>query len=173
MVGILSSLSGPARSVAIVLGLAFAALPACGVHGLSFVQDERVDIVAPRDRHEATLPVTVDWTVKDFPVGAGQGSFGVFVDRAPQPSGKTLAWLFRGDAGCRGSSKPLCAKRDFLAQRNVFSTTRTAFTVENVNRQPDNGRRRQFHEVTVVLLDHAGRRVGEGAWSVQFEVPKL
>ena len=144
---------------------------ACGVHGLSFVQDKRVDIVSPKDRSKARLPVTVDWTVKNFAVGPDAGSFGVFVDRSPQQAGKTLAWAFRGNASCKGSDgRQLCETADFLAEQGVFRTTDTAFTLSRVSRLTGNERKRQFHEVTVVLLDAAGKRVGEGAWSVQLEV---
>jgi len=145
-------------------------LPACGFHGLSFVQDERVDIVRPHDRGKVSLPVRVRWTSKDFPVGAGKGSFGVLVDRTPQRPGKTLSWIFRGDDACKGSSAALCAQPQFLAQRNVFQTTDKAFTIDQVARLTGSESGRQFHEVTIVLLDAAGRRVGEGAWSAQFEV---
>ena len=139
---------------------------ACGVHGLSFVQDKRVDITAPRERSKVTLPVSIAWTVKNF-----HGSFGVLVDQAPPRSGETLPWLFRGLDTCRGDTgKALCQTRAFLAGRNVFETARPRFTVDHVDRFTGNDRRRQFHEVTVVLLDAQGRRVGEGAWSVQFEV---
>ena len=134
------------------------------------MQDRRVDIVRPRDRDEARLPVRVEWSVKDFATGAGRGAFGVFLDRAPQPSGKTQAWLFRGDDACKGSGKSVCATPEFLAQRNVYRTTSNRFTVTNVARVPDNEGRREFHEVTIVLLDREGRRVGEGAWSVQFQL---
>jgi hypothetical protein len=139
---------------------------ACGVQGLSFVQDKRVDITAPRERSKVTLPVDVTWTAKHY-----TGSYGVLVDQAPPRSGKTLPWLFRGSDSCRGETgKALCESRAFLGERNVFETTKTRFTVERVIRFTGTDRRRQFHEVTVVLLDAAGRRVGEGAWSVQFEV---
>jgi hypothetical protein len=143
---------------------------ACGVHGLSFVQDKRVDVVRPHDRSKVRLPLTVGWTVKDFSVGPGAGSFGVFVDRSPQPSGRTLTWLFRGDRGCTGSGAAACATPDFLAQRNVYRTTDTNFTVDQVTRLTGSQAGRPLHEVTIVLLDAAGKRVGEGAWSVQFEV---
>jgi hypothetical protein len=163
------SLNARVRIIALVVGL-LAVLPACGVHGLSFVQDDRVDIVRPDDRSEVALPVRVGWTVQDFAVGPGKGSFGVFVDRTPQRPGKTLAWLFRGDSSCKGTSARLCTTPQFLAQRNVFRTANRSFTVEQVSRLSGTQAGRQFHEVTVVLLDEAGRRSGEGAWSVQFEV---
>jgi len=143
---------------------------ACGVHGLSFVQDKRVDVVHPDDRSTVELPVKVQWTAKDFPVGPGAGSFGVFVDRAPQPSGENLAWLVRGEAGCKGASAATCATPEFLGQRSIYQTDDTSFTVDQVSKLTGSQAGRQFHEVTVVLLDKDGTRVGEGAWSVQFEV---
>ena len=66
--------------------------PACGVEGLNFVQDDRVTITAPRDRAEVRLPVTIRWKAEDF-----DGTYAVFVDRAPVPPGETLAWLARDD----------------------------------------------------------------------------
>jgi hypothetical protein len=171
MIAILDRLMAPARSARIAMvALALGVAPACGVSGLSFVHDDRVDIVRPDDRSEVRLPVTVRWTVDDFAVGPGEGSFGIFVDRNPQPSGKTLAWLFRGDSGCKGTGARVCATPEYLGQRSVYRTTRTAFTVEQVNKLTGSQAGRELHEVTVVLLDGSGRRVGEGAWSVQFEV---
>ena len=153
--------------------VAVIATGACGVNGLSFKTDDRVDIVRPDDRAKVTLPATVSWTVKDFAVGPGRGAFGVFLDRSPQRSGKRLAWLFRGDKSCKGpDGKALCETADFLAQRGVYQTDATHFTVEQVQKLAGNERSRQFHELTVILLDRDGNRVGEGAWSVQFEVPK-
>jgi len=145
---------------------ALALLPACAVHGLSLVADDRVDIVSPADRSDVSLPVTVAWEVDDFGVGPGGGSFGVFVDRPPQPPGHTLAWLFRDADDCAGVVG--CPDDAYLALRDVHRTTGTSFTVERVT--PASGERRHFHEVTVVLLDAGGRRVGEGAWSVQFAI---
>jgi hypothetical protein len=143
---------------------------ACGVHGLSFVQDKRVHVVRPDERSKVDLPVTVRWTVKDFAVGPGAGSFGVFVDRPPQPSGKPLAWLVRGEAGCEGTRAASCTTAEFLAQHNIFQTHDTSFHVDQVDKLTGSEAGRQFHEVTVVLLDANGERVGEGAWPVQFEV---
>lgn len=143
---------------------------ACGTHGLSLVQDQRVDVVHPDDRSKVELPVTVRWTVKDFAVGPGAGSFGVFVDRAPQPVGKPLSWLVRGEAGCTGADAANCATPEFLAQHSIFQTRDTSFLVDQVNKLTGSEAGRQFHEVTVVLLDANGARVGEGAWPVQFEV---
>ena len=145
-------------------------LPGCAVRGLAFVEDTRIDIVRPKDRSEVRLPVTLRWTVEDFAVGAGRGSFAVLVDRAPPRPGKTLAWLFRGDVGCKGAAAARCGAPEFLADRSIFTTTDTSLTLNRVPRLAGNESQRQLHEATLVLLDGAGRRVGESAWSVQFEV---
>jgi hypothetical protein len=51
----------------------------------------------------------------------------------------------------------------------VYQTTEKSFTVEQVARLAG-GSTNRLHEFTVVLLDAHGKRVGEGAWSVQFKV---
>lgn len=146
-------------------------LSGCGVHGLDFVKDERVDIVAPVDRSKVTLPVHVRWSAHGVDVGPDAGAFGVFVDRAPPPPGQSLSWPFRNDIACKAADgRRLCASQTFLAGRGVHRVTATAFRVDHVSRLTGNDRSRQFHEVTVVLLDGHGRRRGEGAWSVEFEV---
>ena len=155
--------------------LAALLLPACGVTGLSFRQDERVTIVSPEDRATVRLPFTVDWEVTEFEVTGETGStdpdrgyFGVVIDRDPQPPGEPLAWFVRDDIQCRPEVG--CPDEDYLASRRVYSTTATEFTVDVL---PDTERledRREFHEFVVILLDGTGRRIGEGAWAVEFEV---
>ncbi len=149
-------------------------LPGCGVSDLSFREDTRVEITAPKDRAEVRLPLTVTWTVHDFDVtgktaggGKDAGYFGVFVDRAPQPPGQTLEWLVRDDKLCRPEEG--CPDAAYLAERNIHSTTETEFTID---RLPDFTQRelREFHEIIIVLLDTAGRRIGESAFAVEFQV---
>jgi hypothetical protein len=146
--------------------LCLAVLPACSrLDGLAFREDTRVDVVAPHDRAKVALPITVRWTSR-----APVHLFGVFVDRSPMPPGKTLDWFARDDDACKGT--PGCPSVEYLAERNVFSTTRPSFTVERLLDTQRDGQRREFHEVTVVLLDGAGRRIGESAWSVEFQVKR-
>lgn len=155
------------------LAVAVAALSACGVHGLSFKADNRLEIVRPKDRDEVQLPLTIEWQLKGDSVGPGRGSFGLVLDQAPPRTGETLAWLFRGDRSCRGDTgKAYCQTPEFLATRRVYDTTKPRFTIDILPQLSGNDRRRQFHEFTIVLLDAHGRRVGEGAWSVQFQVPR-
>ena len=82
----------------------------CVPHGLAFVQDKRVDVVAPKSHSTVRLPVTIRWTVHDFRVtgpshssNPDAGYFGVFVDRAPVPPGKPLSYVAHGDQLCQAT----------------------------------------------------------------------
>lgn len=124
-------------------------IAACGYSGLAFRQDERVTIVEPDDRSRVTLPLTVSWEVRDFAFGPGEGAFGVLLDEAPPRPGETLDSI-----------------SGHLTGRAAFTTMDTFLRIERVAPLgPDDG---SFHEITVVLLDESGRRVGEGAWTVEF-----
>ena len=155
------------RRIALLVAIA-SLVSGCGVSGLAFRQDDRLTFVTPDDRAEVTLPVTVTWEVDDFDVGDGAGSFAVFVDRAPQPPGKTLAWLARDDDSCRADDG--CPGTDWFAERDVFPTTDTELTIERLPAATDG--RRELHEVTVVLLDEQGRRVGETGWTLELQVER-
>lgn len=135
------------------------------MHDLSFVQDARIDIVAPTDRQQVRLPVRVDWTARDF-----DGTFGVLVDREPPRPGKTLASIFNSADICKGvDGAAECAKASFLEERGVFETDDTSIRITRLPEKTD-GDRREFHDVTIVLLDANGRRIGESGWTVQFEL---
>jgi hypothetical protein len=152
--------------------------PGCGVRGLDFRQDKRLTITAPGDRAKVHLPVTVTWRVHDFDVTGRDGErlldsgyFGVFVDRAPQPPERTLQWLVRDDPSCSGI--PSCPDEEFLAERNIHATNKTRFTIERLAAPTTNAaKRREFHEVTIVLLNGRGERIGESAFTIQFEVAR-
>lgn len=137
----------------------------CSTDGLAFREDTRIDIVDPGDRDKVTLPVMVRWTARDV-----DGSFAVLVDRTPQPPGEPVTWFARNDDTC--DRTPGCPDPTYLADRDVFTTDNTTFTVESLPDTVTGGRRREFHEVTVVLLDGDGRRVGESAWSIEFQVER-
>ena len=126
------------------------------------MQDDRVDIVEPGDRDDVTLPVTVRWTVEDF-----DGTFAVFVDRAPIPAGRTLEWLARDDEVC--DVTPACPSEQWFADRQVYATDDTEITFDEIP-ELDRDESRELHEVTVVLLDERGRRIGESAFGVEFHI---
>ncbi len=162
---------------AVALVCALVSLWGCGANGLNFTQDKRVIIRAPVDRAKVTLPVTVKWQYHNFKVTGKDGSrrvesgyFGVLVDRPPQPPGKTLAWIVRNDQFCRRD--PTCPNDNFLARFGINSTTQTSFTIETLVDPTPEDDRREFHEVTVVLLNGKGERIGESAFSVEFELDR-
>lgn len=138
----------------------------CGFSDLAFRQDDRLRFLSPDDRAEVTLPLTVRWAVEDFEVGPGAGSFAVFVDAAPQPPGRSLDWLARDDDACRPSEG--CPDERWYATRDVYPTTDTEITIDQLPARSDD--RRELHEITVVLLDEEGRRVGETGWTLEFQV---
>ena len=155
------------RSSALALVLASVAFSGCGFSGLAFANDDRVEIVAPQDRAEVALPFTVLWKSRD--VDLDGGSYGIFIDRAPQPPGEPLSWIARDDDTCVASRA--CPDEVYLAERGVYSTSRTSFAIDLLPRTvPEEVRRREFHEFTIVLLDAHGVRVGESAWFVEFQL---
>jgi hypothetical protein len=156
------TLGRPAAVMAAAVVL-LATLPGCGVQDLNFVQDDRVTITAPKDRASVRLPVTLRWTSTDF-----DGTYAVFVDRAPVPPGRDLRWLARDDELC--DSTPGCPNDAWLRDRAVFATPDTSLTIDELPDLNGDSDRREFHEATVVLLDRDGRRVGEAAFTVEFEV---
>ncbi|MEX2393619.1 MAG: hypothetical protein WD826_03960 [Actinomycetota bacterium] len=123
-----------------------------------------------------TLPVELRWDVSDFRVSGRDGSadgdagyFGVYVDRAPQPPSRTQEWLLRDDPECKRLES--CPDEAYLAARGIFSTTEQGFLIERVAPLPSQAaRRREFHEATIVLLNGRGERIGESAFTLQFEV---
>lgn len=159
------------------VALAVALLPlvaGCGVSGLSFLADDRLSITSPESRSSVAVPVTLRWTIEDFevtgPTGRAvpdAGYFGVFVDRAPQAPGRTVESLFEGEPAC--AADPGCPDEADLASRGVYTTSGTELTIDRIPDLTD-GQSRDLHEVTVVLLDGEGERIGESAFSVDFEV---
>src|SRR4051794_4186108 len=169
----------PWSAVLIVAVLAGVGVSGCKASALDFVADQRVHFTAPRSRVTRSLPVTLRWTIHDFMVAgpgtgkpsARRGYFALFVDRAPVPPGKTLRAVASGDENCMHTAG--CPDQAYLASRSVYTTTHTTFTLTelaslNGGYKPSSQQHKQLHQVTIVLLDTAGRRIGESAWSVEF-----
>ncbi len=143
---------------------------ACIPEGLAFVQDDRLEIVAPEDHTTVKAPFTLDWRVEDFEVTGPDGQsrddagyFGIFIDASPVPPGKTLEWIAHEDRQCRGDST--CPNKAYLADRGVYAATETSFTVRRLTDLDAYGGHER-HEISVILLDGTGRRIGESAWWV-------
>ena len=155
----------------IITGLV-ALMPACVPEGLAFVQDDRLEIVAPKDRTKVELPLTIGWTIEDFEVTGPTGDsdpdagyFAVFFDQTPIPPGKSLEWVAKDDPRCRNTSG--CPDRIYLADRGIYTTTDTELTVKRLP-DLDAFEGHEMHEATVILLDGNGRRIGESAWYTTF-----
>ena len=163
----------------VVIAVCAQLMAGCAINGLNFVQDKRVTIVSPRDRAKVKLPVAIRWKVHDFRITGRDGSrridagyFGVYIDQSPQSPEKTQASIVRNTEGCR--LNPECPNKEYLASLNIHSTTETQFTIESIPepRTDTAQRRREFHEVTVVLLNGRGERIGESAFKLEFEVDR-
>jgi hypothetical protein len=144
---------------------------ACDVAAMQFVNDHRVTITEPKMRTTVKTPLTVRWTYRDFELVGADGStdphkgyFAVFVDRAPVPAGKTLAYVAHNDKSCRPQSG--CPDAAYLADAHVYATDEPEITLETLPFQPGVRGGRELHTITVVLMDGAGRRIGESAWYV-------
>lgn len=157
--------------------LLYGPLTACVPQGLAFRADQRLSFVSPEDRSTVSLPVKVDWDIRDFevvdpgqPVGEDEGYFGVFVDRAPVPPGEPLSWIARDDDDCRAADG--CPDEEYLAARGVYATTETEMVFEQIPRTNVRAGQDERHRVVVVLLDADGRRIGESAFEIAFDLDR-
>jgi len=151
---------------AAIIGIVASMLaPGCAVSGLSFVQDTRVKITAPKQNATVTLPFTVAWTAEDF-----DGSFLVFFDRAPMRPGQDLLSLVPDGDQCR--AEPVCPDAEWLADRDIYVTDATTLEVDGLADRRDNDRSKDRHDVTIVYLDDDARRSGEAAFTKEFIVDR-
>lgn len=151
---------------AAAIGAVAILLAGCGFEGLAFREDRRVAIIRPGDRDTVALPITLSWEVDPAAGAAWPFTYGVVIDRTPPPPGRDLGWLFRDDDTCGDTG---CPDPTYRAQRGVFATDATTIDVAAMPTGADR-RDEADHEATVFLLDEAGHRVGESAWSVEFSV---
>lgn len=164
------------RATFLLAGAVLLVAPACTFQGLAFIEDRRVEIVSPDYREIVELPVTIDWEVTDEELASRLGTetnFGVYLDIDPQPPGESLDNFGRDDPTCRRDEG--CPDEKYLRQRGVYVTSETEMTFRLLPIAPGVDLERgdpDFHEVTLVLLDEEGRRIGESAWAITFEVER-
>lgn len=156
--------------VAIVLAMLLAT-SACRLGSLAFRVDDRVEFVAPENRSTVQLPFDVRWTVEDFTVAGPNGSasddtgyFAVLLDVSPMPPGEGLAYFARDDDSCQPAQG--CPDAAYLADRRIHTTQDTTFTVDALadTRPTDRPSAKDDHEITVLLLNGKGERIGESAF---------
>lgn len=160
-------------------GLLALAAAGCGIahpQDLNFTVDKRLQFRSPPARALVTTPVTVRWTMTGFreepegsaPARPDAGYFAVFVDRAPIRPGQTMRAVAAGDQVClheRG-----CPDAAYLAARQIYTTTATSLTLQQITPLSGNVQRVQYHSVTVVLMDTTGHRIGESAWELDLRM---
>jgi hypothetical protein len=145
----------------------------CGLSNLQFTKDNRLHFVSPRSRQLVGTPVTLNWTISGFraekqgssPPSPDAGYFAIFVDRAPVKPGQTLLSL--ADKSCRQTAG--CFNPEYLAERNVYTTTSDSLTIDQVPAL-NSYENVQVHEATIVLMNTAGQRIGESAWYLDFRL---
>ncbi|MHB8508868.1 MAG: hypothetical protein ACYDGR_09505 [Candidatus Dormibacteria bacterium] len=129
--------------------LAAGCAPPLRADGLLFVQDRRLLITSPADHAVVSTPTVIRWRF----AGRTDTRFQVFVDRAPQPPGETLDWFVRFD------------------RTGIYETTATELPLNRIARFGRDGTTREnLHEITVVIADTSGRRIGETEAYVDFYV---
>jgi hypothetical protein len=116
--------------------------------------------------------VTVRWTVTGFNVTGPDGNassdagyFAVFLDRAPQAPGQAISVLAKSDVRCK--PRDGCPDAQWFTIHHIYPTTAQEFVVDSL---PTTTKEERDHEVTIVLLDGKGNRIGEAAISVEFKV---
>ena len=163
-------------ATALALAALCALLSGCVPQGLAFRVDDRLTFLSPEDRSTVTLPVTLDGEIRDFDVvdpGAepreDAGYFAVFVDRTPMPPNEDLRWIARKDDSCREEDG--CPDEEYLNARGIYPTTETELTLQQLPRIGDE-ERKERHRAVVVLLDVEGKRIGESAFEILFDLDR-
>ena len=117
-----------------------------------FRHSDRVKVVYPGAYASVAQPLTIRWEAQAF-TAPGDGRFAVFLDRDPMPPGESLDYFDRHD-------------RD-----RIWVLDGTSLALDVVPRRVGiDPAEQDHHDVTVVLLDRAGRRVGEYAGFAEFSV---
>lgn len=145
--------------------IAALAIQSCAMQGLSFVQDDRVEILKPEPNATVRLPLEVHWDANDH-----DGYFAVFFDRTPMRPGQSLRSIVPENDPCRADRR--CPDADWLADRNVYVTAGTTLVVERLPDLRDTDRAKDRHDLTIVLLGADGRRAGESAFGTEFIVER-
>ena len=125
-------------------------LPGCA-DGLSFRNNRALQITAPLDGELVSEPLLVEWSMKPRP--SSVKGYLVFVDRAPQPPGKTIEH-FKIDN-----------------RSNIYDATESSVEIPALEQKTDGpSSRRNQHRIVVIPLDGQGRRIGENSAHVEIDV---
>jgi len=126
----------------------------------TFRNDRSVDITSPAPLSIVSTPFDINWR------GSAR-RYAVFVDVAPIAEGGSFRDLL--DPNCQRD--PRCQPGDaYLSRLGVYTATGNHVSIPSLGdligvsaKQPH-----PLHVATVVVMDGHGRRVGSGAWRVEF-----
>ena len=129
------------------------ALTTTGCGGdLLFRNDRRITITSPDSFATVSQPLTIRWSARDFTAPA-DGHFMVFLDRSPQAPGETIDSFAPAD------------------RYGIVTLDQTEVTTSSFRRDPNApSATAAHHEATVIVVDPSGRRIGETAGFVEFDV---
>jgi hypothetical protein len=155
---------------------------ACGVAhpgDLSYRTDKRLHFLAPKARTVVKTPIDVRWSISDFtvqapgsaPASEKAGYFAVFVDRAPIKPKETMRVVAKRDEVCL--HRPGCPDESYLEDRRIYTTTSYGLTLEQIPPIAGDTERIQLHQITVILMDTTGHRIGESAWQLDVRMRRV
>lgn len=131
---------------------ALAALPLTGCQSYLFRQSDRLTISAPQSSTTVREPLTIRWRAQDF-TAPRDGRFAVFVDRDPMPPGDGLDDFNVHD------------------RQGIYVLDGTSLHLDALAPQAGiDPAEQNHHDVTVVMLDNQGHRIGEYAAFTEFTV---
>lgn len=148
--------------------LAFCAsvlLAGCSISNLNLVTDHRLHFLQPANRAHLHVPVDLSWTF----TGLGD-YFAIFVDRSPVHPGESLDAIASDDPSCK--HPPGCDNPRYFASHQIYTTAADSFVLQSVDNLSATRQKEQLHQVTIILLDRGGRRIGESAWYRYFWLPE-
>lgn len=167
-------MSGPTARRLVMGAVAAALLAGCGITRIdapvSFRADHRLSIEHPSPEDVVGLPLVVRWSADDVDLSDGT-HFALFIDRPPVPPDREV----RLRVCTEGEKLPpqigeFRKKCEDERLRIAFARD-TSFGIPCIAPRFDAPeRRRNSHTLTVVLVDAEGRRIGQAADSVNFDV---
>lgn len=123
-------------------------LAGCGPY--LFRQSDRLQITAPQSFTTVHQPLTIRWTAQDFSAPR-DGRFAVFVDRDPMSPGGNIGDYAPQDRG------------GIYVVEGTSLQLKLLTPLAGVDPAEQN-----HHDVTVVMLDRGGSRIGEYAGFTEF-----
>lgn len=142
----------PRARAALAIALLAPMLAGCGPY--LFRQSDRLQITSPQNNSTVRQPLTVRWSAQDFSAPR-DGRFAVFVDRDPMGAGGNINDYAPSDRG----------GIYLVAATSLKLTLLTPLAGVDPAEQ-------NHHDVTVVMLDRSGARIGEYAAFTEFTVTR-